>query len=76
VLFAGIAVAALFVLRRREPSAERPFRAWGYPVAPAIFVAASAVMVGNEIWRNPQPALAGLAIIALGIPIYFWMRRR
>lgn len=76
VLFAGIAVAALFVLRRREPSAERPFRAWGYPIAPAIFVAASAVMVGNEIWRNPQPALAGLAIIALGIPIYFWMRRR
>ena len=37
VLFAGVAVAALFVLRRREPDAERPFKAWGYPIAPAIF---------------------------------------
>ncbi len=76
VLFSGIAVAALFVLRRREPTAERPFRAWGYPVAPAVFVAASAVMVGNEIWRNPATSLAGLAIIGAGVPIYVWMRRR
>jgi APA family basic amino acid/polyamine antiporter len=74
VLFSGIAVAALFVLRRREPAAERPFRAWGYPAAPAVFVLASAVMVVNEIWRNPQPSMAGLAIIALGVPVYFWMR--
>jgi len=76
VLFSGIAVAAVFVLRRREPDAPRPFRAWGYPVAPAVFVAASAVMVGNEIWRNPQPAMAGVIIIGLGVPIYLWMRRR
>ena len=56
VLFSGIAVASVFVLRRREPEADRPFRAWGYPYAPAAFVIASAVMVGNEIWRNPQPS--------------------
>ncbi|HUR33443.1 MAG TPA: amino acid permease [Vicinamibacterales bacterium] len=76
VLFSGIAVAAVFVLRRREPGADRPFRTWGYPVAPAVFVLASAVMVGNEIWRNPRPAMAGMAIIGLGIPFYAWMRRR
>jgi APA family basic amino acid/polyamine antiporter len=76
VLFSGIAVAAVFVLRRREPDAPRPFRAWGYPAAPAVFVVASAVMVGNEIWRNPQPAMAGVFIIALGVPFYLWMRRR
>ena len=70
VLFSGIAVASVFVLRRREPEADRPFRAWGYPAAPAAFVLASAVMVGNEIWRNPQPSIAGLAIIALGVPVY------
>jgi basic amino acid/polyamine antiporter, APA family len=74
VLFSGVAVAALFVLRRTDPAAVRPFRAWGYPAAPAVFVLASAVMVGNEIWRNPQPSIAGLAIIALGVPLYFRMR--
>lgn len=75
VLFSGVAVAALFVLRARDGAVERPFRAWGYPVAPAVFVLASAVMVGNEIWRNPRPSLAGLAIIGLGIPLFFWLRR-
>jgi basic amino acid/polyamine antiporter, APA family len=76
VLFAGIAVVSLFVLRRRNPGAERPFRAWGYPWAPAIFVVASSAMVANEIWRNPRPSAAGLAIMAAGIPVYWWMSRR
>jgi APA family basic amino acid/polyamine antiporter len=74
VLFAGIAVLALFVLRRRDP-AIRPFSALGYPWAPAIFVVASAAMVVNVLWRNPRPTLAGLAIIGLGIPMYYVMRR-
>ncbi|MFN7917239.1 MAG: amino acid permease [Vicinamibacterales bacterium] len=76
VLFSGIAVAALFVLRRREPSAVRPFKALGYPVAPGVFVVASALMLGNEIWRNPATSVAGLGIIALGIPIYAWFKAR
>jgi APA family basic amino acid/polyamine antiporter len=75
VLFAGLAVSALFVLRRREPSAARPFSALGYPWAPAIFVVASAVMVGNEAWRNPVPTIAGLALIAAGVPVYYAIRR-
>ena len=75
VLFSGVAVAAVFVLRQREPHAIRAFRAWGYPVAPAVFVLASGLMVGNEIWRNPRPSMAGLGIIALGIPLYAWLRR-
>jgi APA family basic amino acid/polyamine antiporter len=76
VLFAGIAVSAVFALRRRLPDAPRPFRALGYPWAPAIFVLASAAMVVNEVWRNPKPAGAGIALIAAGIPIYFFMRGR
>jgi APA family basic amino acid/polyamine antiporter len=75
VLFSGIAVAAVFVLRRRDPHTERPFHAWGYPWAPALFVIASVLMLSNEIWRNPGPSAAGLAIIAAGIPVYLWMRR-
>jgi APA family basic amino acid/polyamine antiporter len=75
VLFSGIAVVALFALRRRDPHAHRPFSALGYPWAPAIFVAATAVMVANEIWRNGGTIAAGLAIIAAGVPVYYVMRR-
>jgi APA family basic amino acid/polyamine antiporter len=76
VLFAGVAVAAVFVLRCREPEAPRPFRAWGYPVAPALFTVMSAAMVVNAIWREPGPALAGLIVIACGVPIYLVLRSR
>jgi APA family basic amino acid/polyamine antiporter len=76
VLFSAVAVLALFVLRRRYPDAPRPFRALGYPWAPAVFVGASAVIVGNEIWRNGPTAAAGLAVIAAGVPAYFLVRRR
>ena len=76
VLFAGVAVTAVFVLRRRAPHAPRPFRAWGYPAAPFVFAAASALMVGNAIWRDPGPSAAGLFIIAAGVPVYLFFRRR
>jgi APA family basic amino acid/polyamine antiporter len=76
VLFSAIAVLALFVLRHRHPDAPRPFRALGYPWAPAIFVGASTVIVMNEIWRNGPTAAAGLAVIAAGVPAYFLVRRR
>jgi APA family basic amino acid/polyamine antiporter len=76
ILFAGIAVAALFVLRYREPHADRPFRALGYPVAPAVFVAACTILVVNQVWRDPRTSLAGLAIISAGIPVYLIFARR
>jgi basic amino acid/polyamine antiporter, APA family len=75
VLFAGIAVGALFVLRHRDGNAPRPFSAIGYPWAPAIFVIASAVIVANTFWRSPGTTLAGLALIAAGVPVYYAFRR-
>ena len=86
VLFAGIAVSTLFVLRRREPDAPRPFKAWGYPLAPAIFAIASALIVANALWTDLLrpiatgtdwgPAAAGMVVIALGLPVYFLLRSR
>ena len=86
VLFAGIAVSTLFVLRRREPDAPRPFSAWGYPFAPAVFTIASALIVVNALWTDLVrpvmyggswgPAAAGLVVIALGLPVYFLLRSR
>jgi APA family basic amino acid/polyamine antiporter len=86
VLFAGVAVAALFVLRSREPDAPRPFKAWGYPVAPAIFALTSFAIVANALWNDLMvpigtgaawgPSAAGLIIIAAGVPVFWWMNRR
>jgi len=76
VLFSAVAVAALFVLRHRHPTAERPFKAWGYPYAPAIFVLASAAMLIHRLWTETQPTLYGLIIIAAGIPLYYLFARR
>ncbi len=86
VLFAGIAVVSLFVLRQREPDAPRPFKAWGYPLAPGIFAVASLAIVLNALWNDLVipvrtgapwgPAAAGLIIIGLGIPLYFFFSRR
>ncbi len=62
---------ALFVLRHREPHVERPFKAWGYPVVPLFFVVASAAILFMEARRIPWPTLAGLGVIAAGLPVYF-----
>jgi len=75
VLFSGIAVLSVFVLRFREPDAPRPYKALGYPLAPAVFVLASAVMVINEIWNSPGTALTGLAVILAGVPLYLLFAR-
>jgi APA family basic amino acid/polyamine antiporter len=76
VLFSGIAVASLFVLRMREPNAERPFRAWGYPYAPGLFVVASAAMILHRLWTETSQTLYGLIIIGAGIPLYLLFARR
>jgi basic amino acid/polyamine antiporter, APA family len=86
VLFAGVAVTALFVLRRREPNAPRPFSALGYPIAPAIFAITSLLIVLNALWTDLVqplggdqpfgPSAAGLLVIALGLPLYWWFSTR
>ena len=76
MLFAGVAVLAVFILRWREPAAARPFNAWGYPIAPAVFVLASFFMVGYSLYTNNFGERYGLAIIAAGVPIYWLFARR
>ena len=75
LFFSGIAVGALFILRRKNPSEERPFRVWGYPTVPLFFVVVSFMIVINAIQQSPGPSGYGLAIIMLGVPIYFVLQR-
>jgi APA family basic amino acid/polyamine antiporter len=85
-LFLGIAVFALFVLRRREPDAPRPFKALGYPIAPAIFTIACFVILANALYNDLVktvmagepigPSAWGILVIGLGLPVYFFFARR
>ena len=85
-LFLGVAVFALFVLRWREPNAERPFKALGYPIAPAIFTIACFVVLANALYTDlvkPMtqgtavgPSAWGFLVIGLGLPVYYFFARR
>lgn len=75
-LFAALAAASVFVLRRRHPKAARPFRVPGYPLTPALFILAALAIVANTVFARPQQALAGLGIVLVGTPAYlFWKAR-
>jgi APA family basic amino acid/polyamine antiporter len=75
VLFHAATGAAVFVLRRTRPGAPRPYRVWGYPLVPAVFILASLALVGNTLVEKPIESALGLGIVALGLPAYAWWRR-
>ena len=75
VLFHALTGAAVFVLRRTRPEAERPYRTWGYPVVPVVFVVSCAALVVNTLLEKPTESLIGLGILALGVPAYLYWRR-
>jgi amino acid transporter len=73
--FYALAVAAVYVLRKKRPDLARPYRAWGYPVIPALFLLASLAMVLNALWTEPVDTGITFAIILAGIPAYLLWRR-
>lgn len=75
ILFSAAAGVALFTLRRSKPDHPRPYRAWGYPVIPAIFVIGSVAFVLNTLMERPVESIAGLVLLAIGFPVYFFRRR-
>ncbi len=76
VLFYALTLAGVFRLRRTHPEAPRPYRAWGYPVVPAIYIAFALFVEWALLTHKPGRSLAGLTIVALGVPVYFLSRRR
>ena len=78
-LFTFLAVLGVFILRARPQlaeAAEGRIRTWGYPVVPALFLCLSAWMVTAMLLRKPEVALPGLGTVALGVALYFVVRRR
>jgi APA family basic amino acid/polyamine antiporter len=75
-IFFGLTVAAVIVLRKKRPDLPRPYKTWGYPVTPIIFILASLYIAVNALISQPLNALAGLGLILLGLPVYFLVRGR
>jgi amino acid transporter len=74
--FYALGVAATFVLRRKRADLERPYRAFGYPVVPALFLLAAVYLLGNYMVSQPLLFFADVGVILTGIPAYFWWERR
>ncbi len=78
MIFYVLTIIGLFILRRKQPDAERPYKAFGYPVIPAIYVIAASFIALNLLIsvKTRAQAWPGLLIVLMGIPVYFWWRRK
>lgn len=75
-IFFALAAFSVFLFRRRKPEAERPYRTLGYPITPLFFVVISSLFVIYTLFEKPAEALAGLAFLILGVPVYHLWRKR
>ena len=75
-LFYMIAASTVFVLRWKEPNAPRPYRTWGYPVVPAVFVIVAAVLLYYTFMENVRNSIWGCVLILSGIPIFLYFARK
>ena len=75
-MFYGLTTASLFVFRRKMPDAERPYRAWGYPVVPVLFLLVTGWLILNTFVATPREAFTGIGLMALGLPFYWYWSRQ
>ena len=71
----GMTAASVIVLRHKRPDLARPYKTWGYPYVPGLFVLAAAILIFFTLKDQPRESLLGLALIALGIPFYWYWSR-
>jgi APA family basic amino acid/polyamine antiporter len=75
-IFYGATALGVFILRKKMPDTPRPYRVWGYPLVPAIFIVFCLLLIGNTIIARPREAGIGLVLILLGIPFYWWFQKQ
>ena len=77
LIFYVLTIFGLYILRIRRPEIERPYKAIGYPVVPAIYILSALLIMGILLTYKPAYSWRGLAIVLLGIPVYFlWFKRK
>jgi basic amino acid/polyamine antiporter, APA family len=75
-IFYGLTAAAVFLLRRKMPDVPRPYRTFGYPIVPLIFVLMALWLVINTLQTSPVESVTGLLLILLGLPLHFYFQRK
>src|SRR3989440_11983074 len=76
LIFYMLLVAAVIVLRKKNPTAERPYRTWGYPIVPIISIALAAIVILDLAYLAPSTSGIGILIVLTGFPVYFLWRRK
>jgi basic amino acid/polyamine antiporter, APA family len=75
LVFYILLVAAVMVLRRKQPQAERPYRTWGYPIVPIISILLAGLLIVDLAWLAPTTSGIGIAIVLSGVPVYLFWRQ-
>lgn len=75
-IFYALVTSSIFVFRRRYPDAVRPYKAWGYPVVPIVFLLVAGWLLINTIITSPRQSFIGILLIILGLPVYYYLNSR
>jgi len=75
LIFYILTIVGVFVLRKKRPDAERPYRAFGYPAVPILYILGAAVILALLFLYRPATTLPGLAIVLIGVPVFAMFRR-
>ncbi|KXK00299.1 MAG: amino acid transporter [Acidobacteria bacterium OLB17] len=74
-IFYAAVTSSIFVYRRKFPDLPRPYKAWGYPIVPVIFLLVAGWLLVTTMWNSPTRSFAGIGLILLGLPVYYYLSR-
>ncbi len=74
-IYYGATTLGVFILRKKMPDAQRPYKVWGYPLVPAIVILFCAVLIVNTIFSRPREAAIGVVLMLTGVPMYWWFKK-
>jgi APA family basic amino acid/polyamine antiporter len=75
-IYYGATTLGVFILRKKMPHANRPYKVWGYPIVPGFVILFCIILFANTIFARPREAAIGMALMLSGVPFYFWFRRK
>nr|MBA2334776.1 amino acid permease [Blastocatellia bacterium] len=75
-IFYALVTSSIFVFRRRYPDAVRPYKAWGYPVVPVVFLLVAGWLLINTVITSPTQSFIGIGLIILGLPVYYYLSNK